>query len=152
MKLIFKLNNPNNNKTRIEDFEIFKKDMKDFVVEESNDSFAVEIRQAKLIEFIENHLGEYIEELRACMQCEQVIKVCEPCGCWDLESYCYQELNTGDFEFEDLNESVQSRIREDAQDWLFNNTFALECWRYDVMQIFFNEEWGPAINLVRIER
>lgn len=151
MKLLFKLNNPNQSKVRAEDFEIFKRDVKEFVVEETNDSFAIEIRQSKLIEFIENQLNEYIEDMRACMDCKQIIKVSEPCACYDLEAYCFQEINTGDFEFKDLNENVQSRIREDAQDWLYNNTSALDCWKYDILQIFFQEEWGPAIHLVRIE-
>lgn len=151
MKLLFKLNNPNNSKVRIEDFEIFKKDVKDFIVEDSKESFAIEIRQAKLIEFIENQLNNYIEDMRVCMECKQIIKVSEPCCCYDLESYCDQEINMGDFEFKDLNENVQSRIREDAQDWLFNNTSALDSWKYDILNIFFEEEWGPAIHLVRIE-
>lgn len=116
MKLIFKLNNPNNNKTRIEDFEFFKHDVKEFIVEESKEGFAIEIRQAKLIELIENQLNNYIEDMRVCMECKQIIKVSEPCSCYDLEAYCFQEINMGDFEFKDLNETMQSRIREDAQD------------------------------------
>lgn len=152
MKLFFELNNPKKNLIRAEDFEIFKQDMKEFVVEDSNETLTIEIRQAKMIELVETQMDANIEDLRACADCGQIIKIYDACSCWDFDAYVSQEMDAGDFYFEDLSEDVQARVQQDAEDWVIYNTIPLDNWTFEALQIFFEEVWGPAVELVKIER
>lgn len=152
MKLFFELNNPKKSQIRAEDFEIFRKDMKEFVIEDSKESLTIEIRQAKLIEFIEARTNANIEDLRACADCSQIIKIYDACACWDFDAYVSQEADMGDFYFEDLSEDVQARVIRDAEDWVIYNTIPLDDWDLESLLIFFEEEWGPGVELIKIER